>query len=49
MELYKELLSIVYRGKEKNTLLAKIQKISIIQKVRKSRGLVNLKELVVKP
>ena len=40
---------MAYREKEKNILLAKIKRISNIQKVKKkSKGLVGLKELVVK-
>ena len=49
MELSRELLSIAYRGKEKKRLLIKIKRISIIQKIKKSRDLVDLRELVVKP
>ena len=49
VELSRELLSIAYRGKEKKILLIKIKRISIIQKIKKSRDLVDLRELVVKP
>ena len=47
MKLFKKLLSIVYRGKEKKTLLAKTKKSSIKKKVKKSKSLINLKELVI--
>ena len=49
VELAKELLSAAYRGKEKYILLAKTKKSNIKRGVKKSKGLINLKKLVVKP
>ena len=49
VELSKKPLFIAYRKKKKNTLLARIQRISSLQKVKKRQGLVDLRELVVKP
>ena len=39
---------MAYRGKEKNTLLARTKRISVIQKIKKSKGLQDLKEPVIK-
>ena len=39
VKLFKKLLSIVYRGKEKNILLVRINIISVTKGVKKSRGL----------
>ena len=39
VELSKQPLSIIYRGKEKNALLAKIKKISNTWGVKKNKGL----------
>jgi hypothetical protein len=49
IKLFKKLLSMAYKRKEKNILLAKIQKISSLQRVGKRQGLINLRELIVKP
>ena len=51
VELFKKkkLLLIIYRGKEKNILLANTKKSSAKKRVRKSKGLINLRELVVEP
>ena len=49
MELSKKPLFIAYKKKKKNILLARIQGISSLQEIRKRQGLVNLKELVIKP
>ena len=38
VKLSKQPLSIAYRGKEKNALLAKTKRISITREVRKSKG-----------
>ena len=45
IKLFKKLLSIIYREKEKNILLAKIQRINSLQKIKKSKGLINLKKI----
>ena len=39
IKLSKQPLSMAYRGKEKNALLAKTKKISITKEIRKSKGL----------
>ena len=39
VELFKELLSIAYRGKEKKILLAKTNIISVTKRIKKSKGL----------
>ena len=39
VELSKQPLSMVYKGKEKNILLAKTKRISVIQRIKKSKGL----------
>ena len=49
VKLSKQPLSIAYKGKEKNVLLAKTKRISVIQKSRKSRGPQDLRELVIEP
>ena len=49
VKLSKQPLSMVYKEKEKYILLARTKRISIIQKVRKSRGLQDQKELVIEP
>ena len=49
IKLSKELLSIAYRRKKKNILLARIQRINSLQRIKKRQSLVNLKELVVEP
>ena len=41
VELSKKPLSIAYRGKEKNTLLAKTKKSSIKKGVKKSKNLID--------
>ena len=43
VELFKQPLSIAYRGKEKNILLARTKRISIIQKVKKKQKPIELK------
>ena len=49
VELSKKPLFIVYREKEINISLARTRKSNIEEEIRKSKGLVNLKELVVEP
>ena len=49
VKLSKEPLFIAYREKEKNISLTKTKKISVKKGVKKSKGLVNLRELVVEP
>ena len=49
VELSKKLLFNIYRRKEKNTSLARIQRINSLQKVKKRQGLVDLKKPIVKP
>ena len=39
VKLFKQPLSIVYRGKEMNALLAKTNMINITREVKKSKGL----------
>ena len=49
VELFKELLSAAYKGKKRIYYQLGFKGLVVYKKLKKNKGLINLRELVVKP